>query len=841
MRIECPKCAAAYAIDDRLVTSKGVRAQCPRCRHLQTVKREEPLLPGAAAAPTPATLTRSATSVVTAPAAAPAAALPALEFEDPMPKPVPAARAPVPAPAAPPPRNDIDDLLDAAAPGPFAPAPPPPSAPAVVGCRTCGKPLTDSFDQALGLCDACRSQEAEAAAPAPAPAPAGPVAERTPSPPPRSYPMAGMRTAELESAPRGRSPGQLAAVGVIALVLVAVGVVLAVKRPWVKKTPVLAMPLYAGPIDDILRRWKLQYVELAGTSEEHLNAGEAKLALDTTSGYAEAEEEFQKALVLDPKSDLAVAGYLRALALGRGARVDDAVYKEALELIGAAEARSGGAPKVLIAHAELLLTRSAGANAQDARALAERAIANGNPAEQAQAHLAVGNSFLSSNVVWATAAFEKALAIDPKLRRGYYHRAQAFASAGEYRKAVDNLEQRLSLDPDQWEATDALARFYLELGETEKARKTYQRMLEASPRSARARLSLAMVAFQHQGKTQEAIDALRAMAMEREKFEEREVVEVLVQLVAAQRQAGQTAAALQDVNDALAIAASDPAAHLQALLLALDRNQVAQAKPHLSFLAGHLDDPGLEELLKGRVLFADGRFEEASAALQRAHTLDPRRTDALLLAGAAAAKAHQEVKAYELVLRRAVAADPGRSGPRPVMTRYYLSTADILQPAVGAFAQLSGGGEDPNPDLCEGLVRYFLKDYAEADRRLARVLTIDAANAPAYSYRSLIALGRNDKGAALRLAGNAREADRQYAVSHLVFGGAQAALGKDEAAAKAMREALSLDPKLLGPRVKLGELLRVREPGEAKKLLLVVVGMDGTYPGAKRALYQLDK
>ena len=40
MRIVCQKCSAAYAIDDKFITAKGVRAQCPRCRHLQLVKRE---------------------------------------------------------------------------------------------------------------------------------------------------------------------------------------------------------------------------------------------------------------------------------------------------------------------------------------------------------------------------------------------------------------------------------------------------------------------------------------------------------------------------------------------------------------------------------------------------------------------------------------------------------------------------------------------------------------------------------------------------------------------------------------------------------------------------------
>src|SRR5581483_10679218 len=41
MRIVCQKCSAAYAIDDKLVSAKGIRAQCPRCRHLQLVKKDD--------------------------------------------------------------------------------------------------------------------------------------------------------------------------------------------------------------------------------------------------------------------------------------------------------------------------------------------------------------------------------------------------------------------------------------------------------------------------------------------------------------------------------------------------------------------------------------------------------------------------------------------------------------------------------------------------------------------------------------------------------------------------------------------------------------------------------
>jgi predicted Zn finger-like uncharacterized protein len=670
MRIECQKCAAAYAIDDRLVTAKGVRAQCPRCRNLQLVKREGTAAasaPAAAPAPPPEPLPpfpSAAPTLPAAPAFTPPADPFALEFEAPIPRPGQAQTA-----APPPARNEIDDLLSATPPPPpreqpasdsgfgppaatqamddFRPPPPPPPqamdddfgppppselAPAAqtatLGCRQCGKPLTDSFDQALGLCDGCRARSAAAQAPAEAELPSAPPASR-PSPQDTgapAVPQAPYRPPELREAQAGRSVGQMAGIGVIVLAVLGGGVAVLVKKPWAKKAPSLAMQVYAGPIDEIIRRWRLLFVDLSGTSAEHLAAGDAKLAQDTTGGYADAEEEFQKALVLDPKSDLAVAGYLTALALGRGTRLDDASYEEALGLIGAAETRSVGAPRVLIAHAELLLTRPGAGTSGDARALAERAITAGTLDEKAQGHLVVGHSYLSTNTVWATEAFEKALALDPKLKRGYYYRAQAFASSGEYRKAIDNLEKRLALDPDQWEATDALARFYVDVGEIERAHKTYQRSVEASPQNARARIALAMLAFQHQGKTQEAIDSLRALAQERAKHDERDVVDVLIQLVAAQRQLGQTAAALKDVNDALALAPSDPGVHLQAFLLALDRKEPAEARPHLAFLTGKLEDPGLEEAMRGRLLYGEGRFEEASAILAHAQDLDPRRT-----------------------------------------------------------------------------------------------------------------------------------------------------------------------------------------------------------------------
>jgi predicted Zn finger-like uncharacterized protein len=40
MRIDCDSCGAAYAIDDSLITARGVRAQCPKCGNQKVVKKD---------------------------------------------------------------------------------------------------------------------------------------------------------------------------------------------------------------------------------------------------------------------------------------------------------------------------------------------------------------------------------------------------------------------------------------------------------------------------------------------------------------------------------------------------------------------------------------------------------------------------------------------------------------------------------------------------------------------------------------------------------------------------------------------------------------------------------
>ena len=71
-------------------------------------------------------------------------------------------------------------------------------------------------------------------------------------------------------------------------------------------------------VEGIIQQWRLNYPELAGESAKgaraYVDQGEELLRKDTTRAYGAAEEAFQKALVLEPSDDRALAGWVLSLA-----------------------------------------------------------------------------------------------------------------------------------------------------------------------------------------------------------------------------------------------------------------------------------------------------------------------------------------------------------------------------------------------------------------------------------------------------------------------------------------------------------------------------------------------
>jgi predicted Zn finger-like uncharacterized protein len=939
MRIVCQKCAAAYAIDDRLISPKGVRAQCPRCRHLQLVKKEagapEAAPPGPA--PQPAATPRPQPSVSpaeansalavdlfnefgTVPDASPLPPDPLFDGLMDAPPPPPArpgppvpARpaAPVPARlAAPPPSASRGDpLLDFLGPAPESPPPPvalaprratgpsmpasPPQgmapqgprpqapapapaapAPAPAVCRECNKPLTDPFDQAIGTCEDCRHKQdaAQVATAVTSGAPAS--APSFDLPPLESIDMSGVsaeapalalepRSGVRSSPPRPSSaysqpPQQLemrrSGSGGLLKVLVALlavaglggaGYFFLVMKPKatgpVTQVKPPAPPPLPAAIQAVIPRWELRYMDLNGSGMDKIDEGTKLLAKDQRAAYADAEESFQQAFLMDPRNDAAIAGYVEAVALGRGTSIDNATFEEALSLIEAAEERAGRSPLMLLAHANLLMCRPSQTQlVEQARQLAEEALVKGTDFDKGEAHLVLGRAYLQTSMALANQHFDEALILSPNLQRVQYHRALANEAVGAYTLALAALKERLQKDPEHWDSLVTMARIYLEVGEVEEARKLYEARAKAQPNDVRVLLALAELRYQVDLNAAGAVKELRALLKNRQRYSHREVAEVLAHLAAAERMAGNVDAGVKAAEEAVGLIEDLPAAHLQLLLAALAKGDAAKAAIYLPGIQGKLEDPALEKVLEGRLRLAEKKPAEALEVFQEAFKLDPRREDALLLTGIAAAQAGRRDDAFR-VFFQALQADPLRPTPRPVTTEFFLRPGETLAGMAGSIQALGSSKDDLGASLYEGLLLYHLGERPGAERLFKEVLELDPNNGGAAAYLSLLALQKGEGNKARTLAARAVVVGRQMPVAHLAQGLALLEGKQVEPAKRALRDALSLAPRMLSAEVKLAELDLTAHPEDARERLVRVAGLDPTYLPAKRLLFTTDQ
>jgi tetratricopeptide (TPR) repeat protein len=725
----------------------------------------------------------------------------------------------------------------------------------------------DPFDQALGVCDSCRSraedpmQGGQVAGlpniePPPSSLSSGPSsaepAESRPAPraPPRPYtPPAPAMTARSAQ----RSTGKGALIGGIAAAVLLLGgggggayyyfVVHKQATQQVVATPEAppAPPPLPEAVQAALSRWQLKYLEITDTSAELVAQGNEQLKKDQRVAYTEAEDYFQQALLQDPRNDTAIGGYVLALALGRAGGMDEPTFQEALALIEAAENRSGRASSLLLAHANLLLARpNQPQNVEKAKQLADLIKDLGSDAEKAEANLVLGRAFLSTSMGLANQHFDSALELAPGLQRVHYYRALAYEKAGEYTQALEALKKRMAQDPQHWDGLAATGRIYQELGEVKQVRELYEARLKAQPKDLRARLALAALQYQSEDNVAGALKELRAILKNRANYANRDVAEALVHLAITERLANNPDAAVKAAEEALALEKGHVAAHLQLFLLALGREDAAKAGKHLTAVKGQLEDPALEKVLEGRLLMLEGKSGEAVARFQEAFSLDNRRHDALLLAGVASAKDKQRNEAFRYLFQ-ALAADPLRLAPRSLASLLYVRPTDTLKGTEGVIVTLASSQEDVVPRLYEGLLRYHQGELVAAEKLFKQVIEVDEDNSGAIAYLSLISLQRGNKAAARSFGAQAVAAGRQDPVAHFVHGLALAEAKQVEPAKRALREALLKGPKLLAAEVKLAELEAARDKDSARARLVKVVGLDPAYHPAKRALFLLER
>jgi tetratricopeptide (TPR) repeat protein len=285
---------------------------------------------------------------------------------------------------------------------------------------------------------------------------------------------------------------------------------------------------------------------------------------------------------------------------------------------------------------------------------------------------------------------------------------------------------------------------------------------------------------------------------------------------------------------------NNPAANLQLFLVAVARKDAAAAAGHLATLKGHLEEPVLEKLLEGRLRLLERKPAEALGVFMEAARMDPRRADALLMAGVAAAQDGRRDEAFR-VLAQVLQADPLRLAPRPAITSFYLRPGDLLAGLEGSIVGIARDDDDLLPHLYEGLLRFHQGDAAAAEKMLKKVAEVDSNNAPSFAYRTLIAMGRKDMNAAKAHAARAVAGGRQVAIAHLVQGLVLAESKQPEPAKRSLREAVTLAPKLYAAEVKLAELEASTSRDAVRARLVRLLGLDPSYQPAKRVLYLLDK
>jgi tetratricopeptide (TPR) repeat protein len=435
---------------------------------------------------------------------------------------------------------------------------------------------------------------------------------------------------------------------------------------------------------------------------------------------------------------------------------------------------------------------------------------------------------------------DSALALDPSLRRAYLYRALARETVGDYPGAIADLRRRLALDPGQAEAVGELARIYQGVGELPLAQQLYGQLEEKTPGAPIAVLGRAMIAYQSERKQAAAASLLRGF-LEREKLGRSERVDAWVHLAAAQRLSGELELAAQAANQALKLSDRNSGAHFQLFLIALERHSPDEAERHLALLEPTLDDPGLAKLLRGKLLLAQGRALDAIRHFAESAQSDPRRVDALLLAGVAGAIAGKRDESLRYLVL-AGQRDPRQIAPCSLGGRLFLGPEDALSGAEDKVIRMANGPLDVTPRLYEGLIRYHRRNLVGADKVLRQVLDVDLRNALAHSLRALIAIDRSALGVARAEAERAVASGRSLALAHYALGLVLARTGALGNAQRELREAETLSPNVLATQVALAELeAKAKDKPAARARLIHVLRADPSHLEAKRALYALQR
>mgnify|MGYP000520353919 CR=1 FL=1 len=582
------------------------------------------------------------------------------------------------------------------------------------------------------------------------------------------------------------------------------------------------------------KMWQMQFPDLDGTSEEHLGKGLKYFKQDTTLGYRLADEEFHKALILDPENLEAIGAYVENFALLPNKRSDVEAMQDALDGIEFALKKNPRRARLFRAQGALLLKQGKIEQAQGALAQALRL-----EQQDAESKLFMAQTNLDRNVGEAIKLTEEAIRINPELSRASLILGQAYQRQGRFKTALNQFRSRLAKDKDHKETLLAIARLFVEVGDFPQAEQHLLRVLEVDARNTAAQLFLGRVYYQgmRDFKRAEAQLTNAVASLAGEGGELARDVYTHQAFVLGER------GKWKEAEEAIGNALKDDKDYGPALYVAgrvlLHRSAAQEAREKLERALALLDHPYLEAPV--RTLLADAlrqqnQIADAVRAYNQVIASDPRYVRGYLGVASLYADADNMQQAAAM-MRKVLDIDPFHRTDHFYFTDYPETSSDI-DAYRAAWGKVKQGENDRSIVLSsEGITAFHAGNLGEADDLLKRALADDKNNLAASMYLGAVSLTRRNGREALKHMENASRTNALHVRTMYLLGRSFQATESFDKAEKKFADVRDADGNFVGAINALGEMaLRKGEDEKAKELFLEAYKSDADFTPAKANL-----
>jgi predicted Zn finger-like uncharacterized protein len=586
--------------------------------------------------------------------------------------------------------------------------------------------------------------------------------------------------------------------------------------------------------DEILERFGREIPQPQGTVDEAIAKGRRLFLADDRLSYMQADKAFKTAMLIEPNSIEACAGWVQNQALLDTHQPDVALRKMALDLIDYTLERDPSNP--LLFRSKAYLYYSIG-RVDDARKLANKALEKME--EDPESMLILGAAFLDSNTEMAIEMFNKALAKNSKLNLAYRLLGEANIRLGKFRDALKFFDKRLEQDPGQFDVLQASARVYLAIGQFSKARETYEMMLATEPNRATALVALARLYTQISGQPRKTVSLLEKSLTDAQKIPPVDRAQIYTELSIAYRVLGNKTKARETVDKALA----DDSIHIPALfaqaVLSQQEGDVALALGQLKGLLTHLPQSARLRARLAETLSLVPEFSKAQQELKGAIDMAPNDLELHLMMAVFHVFVDNPNQAYAW-LKRSTGIDPFYAREHQSSKAYYADPSFLKLSAKRAVALAEKFEDDPLILSLTGAVLLRAGKIDKAKNKLLQALELDPECFSANLFLGLLHVTHNRAATAVPFLKQAHEADRLHHVAARLYGYALMKTGKIKRAKELFNNVLKAAPGDLSVRLRLAELyLKTKKRKKATKELLVVYSGDSDNLWAKKLLFQL--